>query len=92
MRSPEFTDEDWETSRISLPMGEISHMVAIFESYDNHFLVRTEDRGLGLVLVWHPKTSRPLLDALLRDMGGLFPLQVLERRPGMWGLDEVFPP
>lgn len=80
----------FETCRILVPLDEISYVVSILEGYDNEFLVRTETRGMGILRLWYPESSRGTLDAVLREMATDFPLSVLGFLPGMAGLDEAF--
>ncbi len=84
-------DEGWETTRLRLPIAELGYVAAILEAYDNQFLVRTEDRTVGLAVIWYPRENRALLDDLLIEFSGEFPIEVLARAPGMAGLDDVFP-
>ncbi|MBI1293295.1 hypothetical protein GC173_18985 [bacterium] len=85
------TDDEWETCRALIPCDEIGYLVAIFEAYENEFLVRTEQRGMGLVRIWYPKIFRPTLDRVFNEFRADFPVDVLGFSPGMDGLDEVYP-
>lgn len=88
---PGTRDRDWETCRLSIPVDEIGYLVAIFEGYENQFLVRTETKGLGLLRIWYPAANRPLLEKLLGEMRAEFPVDILGYFEGMDALDEVFP-
>ena len=85
-------DEAWETCRLRLPTEEIAYLVAVLEAYDNQFLLRTEDRGLGLVRIWYSLPNRPVLEDVLLDLKGQIPVNVLAFAPGMEMLDEIYPP
>jgi hypothetical protein len=85
------SDQGWETCRVLIPVDEIGYVVAIFEAYENEFLVRTEARGLGLLRIWYPIGSRPQLDRCLAEFRLEFPVDVLGFSPGIDGLDEIYP-
>jgi len=85
------TDADWECCRALIPCDEIGYLVAIFEAYENEFLVRTEQRGLGIVRIWYPRVNRPTLERVFTEFRTEFPVDVLGFAPGMDGLDEVYP-
>lgn len=84
-------DEGWETTRLLVPREEIGYVAYMLEGYDNHFLVRTEVKGFGVLRAWYPQEHRALLDAVLLELSGELPVEVLGREPGMTGLDEVYP-
>jgi hypothetical protein len=85
------TDAGWETCRVLIPCEEIGYLVALFEAYENEFLVRTEQRGMGLVRIWYPVAFRGNLERVLAECRQEFPVDVLGFAPGMDGLDEVYP-
>jgi len=85
------TSAPWQTCRILVPREQIAYVVAIFEGYENEFLVRTETRGLGVLRIWYPEGNRGTLDAVIREFSSEFDVQVLEFAAGMAGLDEVYP-
>lgn len=84
-------DEAWETTRLSIPREMIGYLASLLEAYDNHFTVRTETKGIGIILVWYPAVYREMLDRILTELNSEFPTRILSRKSGMVGLDEVFP-
>lgn len=84
-------DSAWQTCRIQVPPEEIAFISAIFEAYDNQFLIRTESEEDGRVRIWYTASVRPLLDEVLLDLNREFPVKVLSFEEGMEGLDEVIP-
>jgi hypothetical protein len=81
----------WETCRLSVSVDKISYFVATFEAYENHFQVRTEVKGLGLIRIWYAKPNRMLLNQILVDISTEVPFEILGYDPGMDALDLVFP-
>ena len=90
-RAPLITDARWRTLRVLIPVDQISYIAGILEAYDNHFLVRTESQGQGIMRIWFPAENRPLLDDVLLEFRSEFSVQIMEESEGMAGLDEVYP-
>ena len=88
---PAIGDGDWETCRLMVPREQIAYVTAIFEGFDNEFLVRTEEKGLGFLRVWYARHARANLDAVLREMAGEFPFDIVSFTAGMDGLEEIYP-
>ncbi len=81
----------WETCRLWISIEDISYLVAVFEAYDNHFLVRTEKKGLNILRIWYPKTNRPLLETLIRELRQETTIEIISFEEDMVGVDEIFP-
>jgi len=62
------------------------------EAYDNLFLVRTEDRRMGLLRVWYHESAEPVLEQILRDLRRETPIKTVAVEDGMTGLDDSYPP
>ncbi|HMX62234.1 MAG TPA: DUF4911 domain-containing protein [Candidatus Sumerlaeota bacterium] len=84
-------DEGWRTFVVIIPPREISFFSSVLEAYDNHFLVRTYDKAIGLVYVWYGEDSEDLLMRVMTDFRAEFPVKEMARHCGMVGLDEVYP-
>jgi hypothetical protein len=84
-------DADWENARLLVARDDIALLCALFEAHDNEFLVRTETRGLGYIRIWFPRHARPQFDAIMTELAGEIPLQLLGFFPGMEGLEEIYP-
>ncbi len=85
------TDEGWVSYKIKVPKEYIGYLVSIFEAYENHFLVRTEIKEMGVLRIWFPADHEPLLKEIFLEMRTEVWIEVLEKAEGMTGLDEVFP-
>jgi hypothetical protein len=90
-RAPLITDARWRTLRVLIPVDQISYIAGILEAYDNHFLVRTESQGQGIMRIWFPQENRLLLNDVLLEFRSEFTVEILEESEGMAGLDEVYP-
>lgn len=83
--------DDWRCARVHIPADRITHISSIFEAHDNQFLVRTENRQEGIILIWYHKSSQSDLEEVVLDLQGEFPVRVISYSAGMDGLDEVYP-
>ncbi|MCC5876157.1 MAG: hypothetical protein JJU11_08080 [Candidatus Sumerlaeia bacterium] len=66
-------------------------MTAILEGYDNEFLLRSDEPGVGRVRVWYHESSGELLHQVLVECRTHFPVTGVEFLPGMAGLDDIYP-